>query len=55
MAEVASYTVLDPQGEVVNVILWDGNTATWSVTAAYGPGYTVRLATEKDAILTPAS
>ena len=52
---VQNYTVLDPNGNVVNIILWDGDTTKWSPTAAYGAGYTVRPTQPGDQIAQPAA
>ena len=51
---VQNYTVLDPNGIIVNIILWDGNVAKWSPVAAYGAGYTVRLTQPGDQIPHPS-
>lgn len=47
---VINYTILDPKGDVVNIILWNGDENTWSLKAAYGEGYTVRITTAEDQI-----
>lgn len=47
---VFNYAILDQKGNIVNIILWDGDENTWSLEAAYGEGYTVRLTTDEDQI-----
>lgn len=49
---VKNYAVLDPQGRIVNIILWDGDETTWSPVKAYGAGYTAREAAPDDVIWT---
>lgn len=45
---VQKYAVLDAQGAVVNVILWDGDVSKWSPSNAYGVGFTARIAGKSD-------
>lgn len=46
--EVQNYDVLDSDGHIVNIVLWDGE-SEWSP----GPGFTVRLSTPESQIYVP--
>lgn len=45
------YTVLDSGGSIVNFVVWDGS-SSWSVTTAYGAGFTVRKWQATDQLVT---